>query len=973
MATDKRLPPQPREWIDRNRPLRFSFEGREYTGFAGDTVTSALLANGQMLLGRSFKYHRPRGVLSAANHDVNAMLQTADATNIRGDVTRIADGQAYSATNTRGGLARDRWRFLQHLAPLLPVGFYYKAFHTPKRLFPFWEKQIRALAGLGTLDTRWPREIAPKRYGFCDVLVIGAGPSGLAAAIAAAEAGAQVVLVDENPRAGGSLDYQFARDTAADAFRREALAKLERLENLEWWPETVAIGYYADHWVPLLRPAGIVKMRARAVIVAGGVFEQPAVFRNNDLPGVMLATAAQRLLHRYAVKPCERAVLLAGNEDGYRAALDLHSAGIAIAALVDLESAEPRGALAARVKAAGITLHGRHTVYEALAKDQRLAGVRICALDAEGRPRPDSAQTIACDGLLMSVGWAPAAALLYQAGARFGYAAPPGQFVPLELPAGVYAAGRVNGVFALAERILDGRAAGLEAAAFLGLAAPPAARPARAAQAHSHPYPIFSHPKGKNFVDFDEDLQLADLENAAREGFDNIELLKRYSTVGMGPSQGKHSNMNAIRILARATGRSIDATGTTTARPFFHPVPLKHLAGRRFRPERRSPLHAWHQEYGVHFMEAGDWLRPQYYGWDGLSAALRREVEAVRQRVGLIDVSTLGKIEVFGRDAAEFLDRLYTLRIGNLKEGMTRYTLMVDESGVVIDDGIAARLGPQRFYVTTTSGNAGAMLREMQRHLAEWGLEVDLIDRTGRLGAMNLAGPRAREVLAALTELDLAPDAFPFLGVRRGHVAGVPALLMRVGFVGELGYEIHVPASQARHVWEQLMKAGSAHGIAPFGVEAQRVLRLEKGHIIVGQDTDGLTTPFEAALDWAVHAKKPFFVGKRSLQILKERTARRLVGFALPAHHVGPLPKECHLVIDGGNIAGRVTSSAFSPTLGCHIGLAMVEQHLAAAGGSFTIRVDGGVLLPVSVVPVPFYDPQNERQQFAASLKEVAA
>ncbi|MEJ2059845.1 MAG: 2Fe-2S iron-sulfur cluster-binding protein [Gammaproteobacteria bacterium] len=969
-----RLPVQPHERIDRSRSVTFRFEGREYTGFAGDTVSSALLANGVEVLGRSFKYHRPRGVFSAANHDTNTLMQGAGELNLRADVTELRPGLDLTAVNTLGGLRRDRGRIVEWLAPMLPVGFYYKTFHNPPSLFPFWERLIRNMAGLGRLDVTSTLERQPKYHAFCDVLVVGAGPSGLAAALAAADAGAKVTLVDEQPVPGGSLDVEFGADDEAAALRADLVERMQAHPNVEFRPATVAAGYYADHWVPLVSAQGMTKLRARAVIVASGVFEQPAVFRGNDLPGVMQASAAQRLIQHYAIKPCERAVVLAANTSGYRAALDLVRVGVNVVAIADLGDPAQRGPLAEAAKAQGIEVLAGTTVYEATASGGRLGGVELRTLDGEGKPRSDAAPHIACDGLFQSVGWAPAAALLYQAGTRMAYAEVPGQFVPAELPEGVFAAGRVNGVFDLQARLADGRAAAAEALAHLELAAPEAPRPGRGQDVHSHPYPIFAHPKGKNFIDLDEDLQLKDLERAAAEGFDNIELLKRYSTVGMGPSQGKHANMNGVRVLARINGQPIDKTGTTTARPFFHPVPVRALAGRRLRPERRTPLHAWHAAHQAEFMPAGHWLRPKFYGPGPQAEAVTGEVLAVREGVGLIDVSTLGKIEVFGPDAGELLDRAYTLRLSNIKQDRTRYALMVDEAGVIIDDGIAARLGEEHFYLTTTTTAAEGVYRELQRLAIEWGLKVDLINRTGQNAAMNIAGPLTGEVLAPLTDIDLSAEAFPFLGARRGRVAGVPALLMRVGFVGELGYEIHVPAARAAHVWEALMAAGRNLGIRPFGVEAQRQLRLEKGHIIVGQDTDGTSTPFDAGMAWAVKFDKPFFVGKRSLQVLADKARYRLVGFALPPGDAGSLPKECHLVIENGEIAGRVTSIGASPSLGKVVGLAMIERSLGEVD-TLNIRVDGGVMIQAPVVPTPFYDPDNLRQKplVSAAPREATA
>ena len=537
----------------------------------------------------------------------------------------------------------------------------------------------------------------------------------------------------------------------------------------------------------------------------------------------------------------------------------------------------------------------------------------------------------------------------------------PGQFVPDELPPGVFAAGKANGVYVLSNRALDGERAGQAALAHLGLAsAPPAPVPLEPVPPErrvvSHPLPVIEHSRGKNFVDFDEDLQLADFRNAAQEGFDNIEMLKRYTTVGMGPSQGKHSNINAVRILASILKQPIDAVGTTTARPFFHPVPLSHLAGRGFHPVRRTALHALHAGLGAVFMEAGVWLRPEYYARAGKEklALVREEARAVRTDAGLIDVGTLGKIELSGPDAGELLERVYAGRFKDLKIGATRYGVMLDEAGVVVDDGVVARLGEHRFYFTTTTTGSAGVYRELQRLIALWGLKAGIVNLTGSMCAVNLAGPSSRRVLTQLAEFDVSEAAFPYLGVREGSIAGIPARVLRVGFVGELGFEIHIPAEHASLLWERLMSAGEPSGIRPFGVEAQRLLRLEKGHIIVGQDTDGLTTPFEAALDWAVKMDKPFFVGQRSLRILQKRPLRqRLVGFALAAGFSGIAPKECHLVIRDGAIAGRITSVAFSETLGRHIGLAFVHPDLAVEGRRFLIRGERGAMVEAQVVPTP--------------------
>ncbi|MCC7085915.1 MAG: (2Fe-2S)-binding protein [Pirellulales bacterium] len=976
LSMNFRLSPQPAEWIDRSRTLRFSFEGKSYTGFAGDTFSSALWANGVRLLGRSFKYHRARGIYSLANLDVNAMMQNGDCTNLRADITPIHDGATITAVNTFGGLTKDRAKMVDRFGACLPVGFYYKTFFRPKRWFPYFEQKMREMAGLGTIDPKLARQRTPKAYDFCDVLVIGAGPAGLSAAIAAAEAGASVVVVDENAKPGGSLNYQWACDGLGASTLHSLLDNANSLPNIQIRPSTVAAGCYADHWVALVDKRRLVKMRSRSVVLATGSCEQPAVFGNNDLPGVMLATAAQRLVHQFAVKPFKRGIIFAANRDGYRAALDLHRAGIAVAAIIDPRAGGESSAIGQQAADAGIKIHAACAVYQAIPGNGKnnLRAAQVATLDGNGQPDLSKTETIDADGIAMSVGWAPADGLHYQAGGRMKWTDALQQFVPDKAPAGLFSAGRMNGVYELNEQMADGRRAGATAAQHVGFSSSPLdppeenfSRNEQPARSPSHPYPIFPHPKAKCFVDLDEDVQYKDFVHAAQEGFDHVELMKRYSTFGMGPSQGKIANTNAIRILAKIKGRSVGETGVTTSRPFYHPVPLSHLAGRGFHPHRRTPLQCRHQALGAVFIPAGEWERPAYYAQGGKSreALIAEEVMAVRQRVGVIDVGTLGKIEIGGPDAAQFIERLYTTTFATMRLGTTRYGLMCDETGVVIDDGIVCRLADDRFYLTTTTTASGGIYREMQRFAILWKSNVVLANVTGALGAVNLAGPKSRAILQQLTNVDLSTVAFPFLGVREGSVADVPAKLIRVGFVGEWGCEIHAPAYGIRRVWDAIFATGKSDGIRPFGVEAQRVLRLEKGHIIIGQDTDGLTTPLEAGMEWALKSEKPFFQGQRSLQIVgKKPLARMLVGFALtgPSSSDNAGVKECHLIIDENKIVGRVTSVAYSPTLKQSVGLAFIEPKKTNPGAPFEIRTDSGRMVAAKVVPVPFYDPQNQRQ-----------
>jgi sarcosine oxidase subunit alpha len=1036
-SVNSRLPPIVGEWIARDLTLSFRFEGTSYEGYAGDVVTSALWANGLRVLGRSYKYHRPRGVLSLADQDVNALAEDAARMNLRCDVTPLSAAMDLRAVNTLGGVRRDRLRMLDRFSALAPVGFDSKSFHSRAWAGRAFEQVFRQLSGLGRVELARKREHVRKEHASCDVLVVGAGPAGLAAGIAAAESGASVWIVDENARAGGSLGYARGGDDARFAQLSALLDRIAKLERIQLRPSTVAAGYYADHLVPLIAPDCTTKLRARAVVVASGALEQPAVFGDNDLPGVMLGSAAQRLIYRYAVQPMRRAVVLAANLEGYRVALDLMRAGVKVAAIADLRPegapanarsagvsvhsppevappisrleaaravtpqeiafadtwpeglpavkpsaddmhrphvAHPMGsnpqaesdALIHRLTAAGVPIFAGHCIREAIGRRDRVVAAVLAPAAGSGKTR-----RIACDGIVMSVGFAPNASLLHQAGARLEYSEELSQFVPLEMPPGVFAAGRVNGVFDVASELIDGERAGRAAAAYLNLcerAEPLDSRVLRAVRtgaSPTHASTVSPSDGGKCFVDFDRDVLLEDVEHAARAGFDSVELMKRYARLGIGPSQGKHSMPNAVRILARARGLRVPEIGTPTARPFYQPVSLAHLAGLSAYPVRRTALHARHEASSAHFFRAGDWLRPEYYAKPGVTSAacIRDEVRAVRSAVGLIDVGTLGKLELFGKDTAEFLERVYTGRFHDLPIGRTRYALSLDEAGVVIDDGVVTRLGHEHFYVTTTTGASSSVYRELLRLNQLWRLDVGIVNTTGSRAAINIAGPRARSVLGAVTELDLSQSAFPYLGAREARVAGAPAWILRVGFVGELGYEIHTPSDRAGAVWDALIAAGAAHGIRPFGVEAQRVLRLEKGHLIIGQDTDGLTNPFEAGLGWAVRMEKKFFVGQRSLRLLQKRSIKQqLVGFTLRADPA-ELPEPCCLAIDRSRIAGRLTSIGWSDAAQAYVGLAYLDPVLAKLGARFSLRNPRGNLVEAQVTPTPFYDPENARQR----------
>jgi sarcosine oxidase subunit alpha len=970
MTGINRLPAPAGCLLDRGRTIVFRFEGRAYEGFAGDTVASALAANDVWTLSRSFKYHRPRGILTMAGLDANTLVQIGDEPNVPADRRAITDGMVVAGQNYSGSLEHDRETWIEMFGRFLPPGFYYKAFYRPKGAWKFWEPFIRKRAGLGKVNTAAHHGYYDKEYLFADVAVIGGGPAGLAAALQAAEAGAEVILVDDGAALGGSLIYarfdsegQRGRALAIEA--RDAVAAQANIRVLSG---AICTGAFADNWFAVIRGNRLHKLRTKTSVIATGALEQPAVFRNNDMPGVMLGSAAQRLIRLYGVRPGREAVVVTANADGYAVAVDLVESGVSVNAIVDLRhDVRPSPHVTAAQRHDLRIIKGSAVVEAVPTLGKRgIMAARVAPLDAGGVADRVS-ESIPCDLLCMSVGYAPLAHLLHHAGAKFAYNERSHSYEPATLPAHVFAGGAVVGTHNLDAAVAEGRRAGWAAARDAGftVGAEPSAPIDRGILHHTHPWPIVPHKRGKDFVDFDEDLQVKDLIHGAADGYDDIELLKRYTTVGMGPSQGKHSVVTAVRILAKEMGRDLDTMSVTTQRPPFVPEKFGHMAGRVFEPERRTAMHHRHAELGAKFMPAGLWWRPAYYGKPAeRENAIREEVLNVRNNAGLIDVSTLGGLDVRGPDAAEFLDRMYTFTYAKLPVGRSRYVLMTDQAGAIIDDGVACRFHGEHFYVTATTSGVDGVYRTMLFWNAQWRLNVDVANVTAAYAGVNIAGPRSREVLQTLcSDIDLSPAAFPYLGVRLATVAGVPCRLLRVGFVGELGYEVHMPAHYGEHVWDAIMEAGKSFGIRPFGVEAQRVLRLEKGHIIIGQDTDGLTHPYEADMAWAIAKSKPFFVGQRSIEIQNAKgLTRKLVGFTLedPA---APVPEECHLVVRGAEIVGRVTSAVHSPTLGKVIGLAYVAPDQAEPGKSFDIKVEGGRIIRGKVVPIPFYDPENKRQE----------
>lgn len=979
--------------IDRNVSIEFTFEGKTVSALEGDTIASALIADNQWMMSRSFKYHRPRGPLTMAGQDANTLVQLKSAPNTLADRYAVVKDLVVKGQNYTGSLQNDRQAYVGWFARFLPVGFYYKAFFRPRGIWEYWARFIRKQAGLGEIDQTYQSPQEPelyfdKQYKFSDVAVIGAGPAGLSAALEAAQAGLEVLLVEENALLGGSLNYaRFELDNGAAAvLADELLEKVLEHKKIEVMTNTICNGWHADNWLALVAQKRLYKLRAQQVVMTTGSLEQPAIFRGNDIPGVLMSSAALRLLHLYAVKPGNRAVILTANNEGYATALELYEAGISVQAVVDMRTEPSQSELSNAVLALGISVHTNSTVFEAKLdkRSKRLSEIEVRKITEQGQCAQEKLN-FDCDLLCMAIGYMPTYQLICQAGGQLSYDDDSCAFTLNGYPEGMSIAGSVNGAWGLSAVVADGIHAGKIATARINKDADTQdelrARILKDPQAEglNFTWPMFAHPKGKEFVDLDEDLQIADIVNATRDGYEHIQLVKRYSTCGMGPSQGRHSALAAARLVANATGLSVAQTGVTTARPPFAAEFLAHNAGRSFYPERRSNIHVRHLQAGAQMMQAGAWYRPAYYGEvKNSSELIIQEVQNVRNNVGLVDVSTLGGIEVRGTNAAEFLNRFYTFAFAKQEVGKARYALLCNEAGVVIDDGVACRLHIDHYYVTATTGGVDRVFQSMLKWNAQWQLDVDIANATSAWCGVNLAGPKSRLVLQKLCDdIDLSNEKFPYMGVREGLVSGIPARVIRVGFVGELGYEIHVPQQYGEALWDALMRAGAAYNIRPFGVEAQRVLRLEKGHVIIGQDTDAMSNPMELQMTWAIARNKPFFVGSRTISELQQREQHRvLAGFVIPSKLNAlnySIPQESHLIIHQGKMLGRVTSCNFSPTLNMAIGLAYLPPDLAEPGSSIQIKGDGGKFINAEVAVLPFFDPQGRRQNISQADQELVA
>ncbi len=975
--------------IDRQQALRFSFDGKTYAGYAGDTLASALLANDVRLVGRSFKYHRPRGLLSAGPEEPNALVELRSGArrepNTRATVIELYDGLEATSQNRWPSLQFDVQAINGLFSPLLVAGFHYKTFMWPAS---FWEKVyeplIRKAAGLGRAALEADPDHYEKSWAHCDVLVIGAGPAGLAAALSAARSGARVIVADEDFLPGGRcLTERRTIDGAAPGdWAAQATAELRSMPEVRLLPRTTVFGLYDDgvygavervnDHLPVPPPfeprQRVWRIVARQSVLASGSIERPLVFGNNDLPGVMLAGAVRTYVNRYAVLPGRRAVVFTDNDNGWTTAADLVAAGVQVAAVVD--SREP---------IVFAELARRYPEVETIAGEVNGARGGRHVESVEVTSHSGSARRIDCDLVAMSGGWSPTLHLTSHKGHRPRWDEDRAIFVPDKLPTGMRVAGAANGNLTLGEALLTGYREGLAAAAACGHSGSMPALP-RIPEESTRRVPLWRVKRavGKCFLDFQNDVTADDIELAEREGFRSVEHAKRYTTLGMATDQGKTSNVTGIALLAQHRSRSIADTGTTTFRPPYTPIAMGAMAGHHrgmdFRPTRYAPSHRWACELGASFTESGPWLRAQWFpqrGEAGWFEPTCREVTAVRSAVGLCDVSTLGKIDVQGPDALQFIERLYANNFATLAVGRTRYGIMLREDGFLFDDGTAARLAPNRYLITTTTSHAVQVYQHMHLcHQTLWPeLDVQFVSVTDQWAQFAVAGPRSRDLLQRVLDprCDLSNAAFPFMAA--GEVTlrnDEPARLFRISFSGELAYEIAVPGHRGDALIRMLHDAGQDLGVVPYGLEALNVLRVEKGHV-AGSELNGQTTAHDLGFGRMLSAQKDFIGAVLARRANLVDPARpRLVGIKTVdrdtklAGGMHFIPQHAKRSIEHDQ--GYVTSVCYSPALGQWIGLGLLsngpERH-----GEKVIAVDPlrGAETLVEVCAPVFVDAEGAR------------
>lgn len=990
--------------VDTSTPMEFTFNGKRLKGYEGDTLASALLANDQMMVGRSFKYHRPRGLVASGAEEPNALMNLGSGgkfePNQRATTQELFDGLEATSQNHWPSLEYDIGAVNQLFSRFLPAGFYYKMFIHPR---PFWkyvyEPIIRHSAGLGKAPKERDVDTYEHFYFYCDVLVVGGGIAGLAAALEAGRSGARVLVMEQNAHWGGRavVDGALVDDEPAEAWVDAALTELKAMENVTLRDRCMGAGVYdhgyvlgyerlTDHAPDLEGPRHrLWRVRAGQTITATGAIERPLSFAGNDVPGVMLAAAVRDYVVNWGVSIGDRTVVVTNNDDAYRTALALVDAGLSVPAIIDAR-AQGGGELMAEAKARGIHVETGRAVAKVKGR-ARVTGVAICAQEGEGSVLSE----IACDAVAMSGGWSPVVHLWSHCGGKLTWDEDQAMFRPdaSRAPTGdkgqpfVIVAGTANGHLYTAEAIADAFAAGRQAAEATGFA-PAKTNAPTGADVHEAPVAsVWLMPQGaniqlrsKSWLDFQNDVKVSDVQLAAREGYESVEHAKRYTTIGMATDQGKLSNINGLAVLSHALDAAIPKVGTTTFRPPYTPISMGSIGGSAkgslFQPVRKTPIQSWHDDNGAIYEPVGHWRRPYTFarGGEDKHAAVKREVLNTRNNVGLLDASTLGKIIVKGPDAGRFLDMLYTNLMSTLPIGKCRYGLMCSENGFLMDDGVVARIDEDTWLCHTTTGGADRIHGWMEDWLQceWWDWKVYTANVTEQYAQIAVVGPKARKVLEKLGGMDVSKETLPFMQWADGELGGFKVRVYRISFSGELSYEIAVDASEGRAFWDALLAAGGEFDMMPYGTEALHIMRAEKGFIMIGDETDGTVIPQDLNLNWALSKKKEDYLGKRAQQrsFMADPERWKLVGLETLDGSV--LPDGSYAIADGTNAngqrntQGRVTSTYYSPTLGKGIAMGLVHNGPSRMGDVIEFNKVNGTTVQAKIVDPVFYDKAGEKQ-----------
>ena len=997
--------------IDRSEAMEFTFNGKRMTGFAGDTLASALLGAGQTLVGRSFKYHRPRGILASGSEEPNALVHLGEGARFEPDqrvtTTELFDGLTCTSQNHWPSLEFDVGAINNKFSRFLTAGFYYKTFMFPRVA---WEKLfepiVRQSAGLGQVPKERDADRYEHFYAHVDVLVVGGGVAGLAAARSAASTGAKVLLIEQTNHWGGRavVDGGEVDRMPVEDWVNKTVEELENMANVTIRSRTMGAGVYdhgyaigyervADHTPGDGRPRHrLWRIRAQQIVSATGAIERPLSFAGNDIPGVMLAGALRDYIVNWGVSAGDRVVVVTNNDDAYRTALAVKAAGLSVPIILDAR-ATANGPLADEARAAGIRVEAGKGIAK-VHGGKKVTGVSICAQAGEGA----SLEEIKCDAVAMSGGWSPVVHLWSHCGGKLIWDVDQAHFRPdpdraptsHDGAAFVVTAGSATGALSLADVLADAHAAGKVAGKAAGGKTSSKPAPEVAAETMQQIEPVWVMPQGagpdkrmKMWLDFQNDVKVSDIQLAAREGYESVEHTKRYTTLGMANDQGKLSNINGLAILSDALSQEIPATGTTTFRPPYNPISFGAIAGEAraelFQPVRQTPMHAWHAEAGAYFEPVGHWYRPYCYPKPNETheQAVHREVINTRERLGILDASTLGKLIVKGPDAGKFLDMMYTNMMSNLAVGKCRYGLMCSENGFLSDDGVVARIDDDTWLCHTTSGGADRIHAWMEDWLQceWWDWKVYVANVTEQLAQVAVVGPNARKVLEKLNDqagggMDLSAEALPFMQWRDGKIGEFDARAYRISFSGELSYEIAVPASQGRAFWDALIKAGEEFGVMPYGTECLHIMRAEKGFIMIGDETDGTVIPQDLGLNWAISKKKDDFMGKRAQQRshMTDPDRWKLVGLETLDGSV--IPDGAYAVGEGvnangqKNVVGRVTSTYYSPTLKRGIAMGLIKHGPDRMGEVVDFpTVDGSnTVVKAKIVSPVFFDPEGEKQ-----------